>query len=1189
MTMRLLIGRAGSGKTTLCLQEIEEELYRRQDGPSLIYLVPEQAAFQSEYALASLPGLGGTIRAQVLSFRRLAWRVLQETGGGRRLFIDDTGKGMVLRKVLERHKPLLEIFRDAGDKPGFMQDLVHLYNELRRNRISIYQLKETWERETEKHSGGGLLGKKLRDVALIMEEAEQELCAHYVDAEDTLLMLALKLPQSKFTRDALLWVDGFYGFTQLEFFVLESFLQHAREMTISLCLDRYYNLGEKVDELNPFYNSAVTCEHLQQLAAARGVATTKLVLSQDDNAYRPRFKNNPHLAHLEQQLHSYPTIPFSGKHSLSLPLRLVAAQGRRSEVEAVAREIIKLVRDEHYRYREIAVVAHNLEQYADLIVPVFDDYNIPLFLDQKRTILHHPLVEFIRSALEVVNGNWRPEAVFRCIKSGFLFPAGGDKKQLQEWRDLAAMLENYVLAYGIRKAHWQDEQKWKYMRRDTLEEEDPGLSTNEAAFLEQIDKARRFLSGPLLQFQKKYGTASLVGERVKALYELLETVSAGEQLHLAAEQARERGEPEKSREQEQVYQGIIALMDQLVEITGEENVTPALFARVIDSGLAALRLGHVPPSLDQVLAGNLERTRSGNLRALFLLGANDGVLPSRPTGEAIFTDQERDTLEARGFPLSPGPQRRLLDEEFLIYIALTQAKDYLWISYSLADEEGKALLPALLVSRLQEMFPGLREEIPVIDTEEAYSNVATTNNEFGAANALLPFVIHPRQTLSHLAVQLGRWKEGAVLHPLWWEVYNWYVCGGGNKEEARRLLAGLFYENTETTLTGQTSCDLYGSPLQASASRLERFRFCPFSHFAAYGLRLQPRVQYGLEALDTGRFFHVALRNVACVLQKQQRYWGDCEQEELLQIVSAEVTRLLPRVQQEILLSSRRYLHLAKKIKETVGRAVLYLAEHDRRSDFKPIAVEIAFAKDGELPPLHLMLEDGTSVNVVGRIDRLDVACSDTGSIYLRIIDYKSGTADLNLVEVLHGLSLQLLIYLDAALTHAAMLLQLRELSVYPAGIFYFRVYDPLLRSSGPLTPDEFETEMLKLFKLKGKLLADPAVVKLMDKELNSGYSNVIPAGMNKEGELYRNVKSLLTAEQFEQLRNQIRCIVADTAAEIMQGSLRISPFKLGRKKACTFCPFKAVCQFDLILKENNFRLLGNGTGYDFTRFLRRE
>ncbi len=1185
MTLRLLLGRAGSGKTALCLQEMEAELRRGQDGPSLIYLVPEQAAFQAEYALASLPGLGGTMRAQVLSFRRLAWRILQETGGGRRLYIDDAGKGMVLRKVLERHKSSLAIFRHAGEKPGLMHDLVLLYNELRRARISVFQLKEAWSRQTEAPGAGGLLGKKLQEVALIMEEAEQELCTHYVDAEDTLLMMALKLPQSFFARGALVWVDGFYGFTQLEFLVLESLLRQSGKMTLTLCLERDYPQGETVDELNPFYNSAVTCQHLHHLAATCGIAATQTVLPQKDSALMPRFKNNLPLAHLEQHLHSFPAIPFSpdeNANAWSPPIHLVAAPGRRSEVEAVAREIVTLVRDDHYRFREIAVVAHNLEQYEDLIVPVFQDYGIPLFLDQKRTVLHHPLVEFIRSALEVVNGNWHPEAVFRCIKSGFLFPVLTEGEQRQRWRDRAAMLENYVLAFGIRGSHWRSEQAWNYTKRDTLEQEDPDPSRNETAFLEKIDRARRIFSEPLLRFQDGFRAATLVKERVKVLYALLEVVSAGKQLQLAAAQAREKGEPEKSREQEQVYQGILDLMDQLVEIMGEEKVNATFFARLIDAGLSSLRLGLVPPSLDQVLVGNLERTRPGKLRALFLMGVNDGVLPSRPGGEAIFSERERETLQAQGFPLSPGPKRRLLDEEFLIYIALTRARDRLWVSYSLADAEGRALLPSMLFTRLQELFPGLVEEMPAVEPPgDNYSPAETGEDEIAAAASVLPFVFHPRQTLSHLAVQLGRWKDGKSLHPLWWEVYNWYVCGG-EKEALRRLLGGLYFRNVETALTVQTSRKLYGSRLQASASRLERFRFCPFAHFAAYGLRLQQRAQYGLEAPDMGRFFHVALRNVACVLQEQQRHWSDCKGDELLHLVSTEVEKLLPRMQREILLSSRRYNHLAKKMEETVGRAVLYLAEHDRRSAFKPLAVEIGFGRDNELPPLSLTLPDGSPVDVVGRIDRVDGARSAADNLYLRVIDYKSGATDLSLVEVFHGLSLQLLLYLDAALTNAALLFQSPvnpDAAIMPAGMFYFRVFDPLLRSSGPCTPDNIEAELLKLFKLKGKILAEPAVVQLMDNELQSGHSKIIPAGLSKKGELYR-VKSLLTAAEFEQLRHHIRSLVAETATGILQGSLDISPFKLGQKKACTYCLYKPVCQFDLLLKENCFRLLGSSVEF---------
>ncbi|HAP32290.1 MAG TPA: helicase-exonuclease AddAB subunit AddB, partial [Firmicutes bacterium] len=788
---------------------------------------------------------------------------------------------------------------------------------------------------------------------------------------------------------------------------------------------------------------------------------------------------------------------------------------------------------------------------------------IPFFLDQKRTILHHPLVEFIRSALEVVNGNWRADAVFRCIKSSYLFPLASDAAQRRYWRDQVSRLENYVLAFGIKGAAWQPENRWHFIYRDTLELEEElqeSLSQADLDFLEEIDQARRSFSSPLLSFQEKFKASPRVKDRVLALYNLLQSVSVIKQLELATKQALAEGDPDKSREQEQVYRGIISLLEQLTEIIGEEEVSAVFFARLIDTGLSALRLGMAPPSLDQVIVGNLERTRIGNLRALFLLGVNEGVLPSRPGGEVIFTEAELEIMEAQGFHLSPGPWRRLLDEEFLIYLSLTRASDMLWVSYALADTEGKALLPSILINRLQELFPALVVRRQTAEPQEP-------------EDSLLPFIFHPRQTLSILIVQLGRWKRGEPLHSLWWEVYNWYANGGGEKEEAKRLLGGLFYYNREDPLTPRTSRELYGQALQTGATRLERFCSCPFAHFAAYGLRLRQRLLYGLETPDTGRFFHAALRNVTSSLQEHEKHWGDWEKDELLKLVSAEVSKLLPRLQQEIMLSSRRYLHLAKKMEETVGRAALILAEHDRRSEFKPIAAELAFEEKGGrgLPPLRLQLTDGSTVDLVGRIDRLDQARTEDGRLYLRIIDYKSGNTSLDLVEFYHGLSLQLILYLEAVLSCAREWLGETAL---PAGVFYFRVHDPLISSSGPLTPQTLQTEMLKRFKLAGILLADPAVVRLMDKELQSGYSPVVPAAINKQGNLYGIAKSLQTASNFAELCRHVRTIASDAAGRILQGRLEISPCHIGHKKACTYCLYKAVCQFDLLLDENRYRRL---------------
>ena len=1171
--MRLLIGPAGSGKTTRCLEQIMRELQRAKFGPSLIYLVPEQAAFQAEYSLAAMQGIGGSIRAQVLSFRRLAWRVLQETGGGRRVFIDDTGKGMVMRKALERQKSSLRIFRHAGEKPGLISELVGLYNELRRAGISNFQLKEFYHRHQEAQPGG-LLGEKLMEVALILEEAEKELSAHYIDTEDYLLLLSLKTPASTFVRGAVIWIDGFYSFTQLELLIMESLCRYAGEITVTLCLERDYTPEETVDELAPFHTTAVTCRQLQRLAAACGVPMEKVVLPQGSRTGLYRFAHNPALAHLERYLHHHPSVPFAAgeKHP---PLRLVAAGTRHSEVEAMAREIIALVRDGYYRFRDLAVVANNLEDYGDLIASVFRDYGIPFFLDQKRTVMHHPLVEFIRSALEVVMGNWRPDAVFRCMKSGFLFPPAAAVEQQNSWRDRVARLENYVLAFGIKGTRWQTEEPWQYTYGDTLEE---GAKEDrdplDYYYLRDINETKKVLSEPLLRFQQELKSSSLVRERVSALFRLLQAVCVTAHLQQTVECAWAKGETEKAREEEQVYQGIVKLLDQLVEILGEEEISTPLFARLVEAGLGALRLGLVPPSLDQVLVGNLERTRTGEVKALFLLGANDGILPARPGGEAIFTEREREALEAKGFPLATGPRRQILDQEFLIYIALTRARDRLWISYSLADAEGKAMLPSLLVARLRELFPGLEAEqispqpLPAASTGDL--DIAHELEADADARDLLTFVVHPRRTLSHLVGQLGRWKKGEVIEPFWWEVYNWYARSRWEEKTVKLLLAGLLYRNREANLTPRTSAELYGFRLQTSASRLERFRYCPFAHFAAYGLRLQERSRYRLEAPDTGRFFHTALRNVAAALLQQGKHWGECTREELLQLVSTETEKLLPLLQREILLSSHRYKYLAKKIEATVGRSVICLAEHDRRSDFKPYAVEAAFGEAGEIPPLQYSLPDGFTVEVAGRIDRLDLARSGENILYLRIIDYKSGNVELNLVEVWHGLSLQLLLYLDAVLSGSDSWL---KAEVVPAGIFYFYVHDPLISGNGPLQEETVQAELLKRFKLRGKILDDPAVVKLMDKELQSGYSPIVPAALNKQGELYRS-SSLITAADFELLRRHTASLVAATAKDILAGCVEISPASLGAKKACRFCSYKAVCQFDLLLEENRFRPL---------------
>lgn len=1168
MGLRLVLGRAGSGKGEFCRQEIGAQLREDPAGFPLLYIVPAQATFQAEYALFAGSGMGGSMRAQVFSFRRLAWKVMQEVGGSKRLFIDDLGKGMVLRKVLEKNRPDLKVFKHAGEHGGVLENLVELSNELKRAGVTVSQLRETFlNRLAAGEKLPALFKDKMNDLLLLLTAAMEELGDQYLDAEDYLDLLATQAAQSSFLKGAAIWLDGFHQFTNQEHGVLTALLRVSRAVTITLCLDGERPPGEQPDELDPFFPAAQAYQKLLRTAAACRFPVEKIVLKERAPS---RFHGRPELAHLERNLFHYPVNSYAGETAGFLSL--VAAPNRRSEVESLAREIIRRTRDENYRWRDFAVICSSLDDYRDMIATVFGDYDIPFFLDQKRSVLHHPLVEFIRSALEVVNRNWRYSAVFRCFKTEFLFPLDQPKTRRQKWREKTDQLENYVLACGIQGEAWRQAGPWRFSMRDTL---DPGaeqadeekLLSAEAAYLQLIQATRQKLGGPLLHWEKEFKAAATVKGKTTALYGLLAKNNVWERLELWSREALESGNPERAREHLQVYKGVIALFDQLVELMGGEKCGTALYARLVETGLESLRLGLVPPSLDQVFVGDLDRSRPGPVKHGYLLGANDGMLPAPPREDGIFSDEEREIAGGWGLELVPGGRRRLLDEQFLIYTALTRAVDGLRVSYSLGDEEGRTLLPSLLIVHLKELFPFLAEEFLNM---EPGSGGADANALEQKAEALLAYIAHPRRALSHLAVQLSRWKKGEVLHPFWWDLYNWYAVEKTWRAEAEKLLDGVFYRNIEQPLHAATSRRLYGPHLRASVSRLELFRACPFAHFVTYGLRLQERPVYRLEAPDIGRFFHAVLRNFTLSLQEKGLSWGELEKEECLQLVAAEVEHLVPRLQQEILLSSGRYRYLAGKLKDTVGEAALILGEQDRHSSFKPVGVELFFGKGGTIPGMKLELDDGSRVELIGRIDRVDLARDREGRAYLRVIDYKAGRTGFSLAEVYHGLALQLCVYLDVVLLYAPQWLQVETL---PGGLLYFRVHAPLIRVPCPLSPEEIEKESRKRYKMKGMVLADTEVARLMDSSLQAGYSAYIPVGLTKKGDFYQN-SAIFTAERYASLRGYLRRLIKVTVQDIAGGEVAIFPYSLGKSKACTYCPHRAICQFDLALAENEYRLL---------------
>ncbi|MEZ2659830.1 helicase-exonuclease AddAB subunit AddB [Aneurinibacillus aneurinilyticus] len=1159
MALRIIVGRAGSGKSAHCIREIRDRQQQQPMGAPLIYLVPQQMSFQVEYELAAQAGVPGTMRAQVFSFRRLAWKILQEVGGLSRIHIDSTGMKMILRRILEKRGGELRVFGRAMDRNGFTDQLEEMYGELVRHGMTAEDLlvqQEALIRRNE-GEGNGFLADKLHDMHLIYDELERYLADRYLDTEHYLPLLAERLERSRYICGAEIWVDGFEHFTPQELLVLKGLWTCAGDMTVTLTLEAPSDPGTVPDELDLFYSSAITYRVLTELAEKSGIRVeSPIVLSQTGPV--ARFARNPELAHLEAYYNQHPvrTYPYSVNS-----IRVIAAANRRAEIEGAAQRILSLVRDKGYRWRDIVVLVRNSKDYEHLFTTVFEDYDIPIFLDEKRPMLHHPLTELIRSALEVIRYNWRYEAIFRCIKTELLF-----QPEIEETAEMMRhridRIENYVLAHGIEGYRWTDPNwEWKYRIYRGLDENSVEVaatmrqSDEELAMEEEITQLRKRITAPLQQLERALTKAKNVRGLCEGLYLFLMELNVPLHLEQWSEAAKKEHRLEQAREHGQVWQALINMLDQIVEVMGDERMDMETFASVIEAGMENLKFALVPPALDQVLVGSLDRTRFANVKCAFILGINDGVIPARPKEDGMLSEGERETLLASGMLLGPGSRRKLMEEEFMLYRALTSASEYLFLSYALADEEGKGLLPSALMKRMKEMFPQVKEEF--VTTEVA---------EVAAEEDQLAFLANPSRALSYLSAQLQQWRKGYGLAPLWWDAYNWLLREMPERQAC--ITQALFYRNEERALQKETSQALYGKKIRASVSRMERFQACPFSHFASYGLKLRERELYRLEAPDIGQLFHAALKLVGEHMEKNQVEWGALEAEQMHRLAAEQVDVLSPLLQKQILLSSGRNRYITHKLKNVVGRAAVMLGEHARRSKFTPRALELGFGMGAQLPPLVFDL-NGCTMELVGRIDRVDGAESTQG-LLLRIIDYKSSAKDLVIEDVYFGLSLQMLTYLDVLISQAEAFFG--ETAV-PAGILYFHVHNPLLRSLVPLSEDKIQDEIRKRFKMKGLLVENEEIVRLMDTELETGYSDILPVALKKDGGFY-STSRVISSERLDQLRRYTRAMIREVGQRITDGDISIYPYRHKKRIACTFCTFKSVCQFDQMVEPGEFHVL---------------
>ena len=1148
MSLRLITGRADAQKSNFILDELKQKLKENPMGKPIFYIVPEQMSFQQEYELLN-DDIRGSVRAQVVNFSRLAWRVLQETGGSTRQFISSTGMQMMLKKIVQQREKPFKVFEKAIEKHGFIQEIEGMITEFKRHHIKSKDLEE----QLESISSNISLANKIDDLQYIYAHLMNQLQNKYIDGEDQLTMLTEKIVNTPFFQDAEIYIDGFYRFTPKELSIISELLKVAKSVNVALTVDLTKENTEQ-SELDLFYQTFETYETLQQIAKDNGITIDSPVILNDSSYI---VHKHGALQHIEKHFDDRPTPTF--EETERVPIMLAEAIHPRAELDGVIQQILRLVREKNYRFKDFVIYVRDPETYNELIQTMFQDYDIPVFIDEKKTMLNHPFIEFVRSIFEVVQSHWRYEDVFRLLKTG-LVPATNKKYPLTI--DAIDQLENYVLEFGKRhKKDWVDKRQWKYQRFRGFDEAKQTDVEKENEL--KINAYRQQVVDVLQPFTKLMYGKKTVKQRCKALYEMMVALEIPNKLEQRRDSYEQNGHVEKSREEEQVWHGFIQLLDEMVEIIGEEEFTLGQFKELMETGLNSLQFAHVPPTMDHIIIGSIDHSRIANKKIAFLLGVNEGFWPMKPPVDGIINEQEREFLKQFGMELAASNRRTLLDDNFYMYLAFTSVTDGLYVSYRLSNHEGKANTLAPMIQRLLEFFPHLGEPMLLQDPDELKDASR--------------FITSPKMTRTALTSQLARYIRGYPMEDVWWEVLDWYMEHEPIGDTTNRVLQSLFYENKSINLTKKTVEKLYPKQLKTSVSRLEMLYNCSYQHFAQYSLGLEERRTYSLDAPDIGQLFHEALKVITKWTQtgESDKTLGTLTKEDAKQFAAKAMNHLAPYLQHEILSSTNRYQYIQQKLQKIIAQATYILSEQSRVSQFSPIGVELGFGldkdKSGGLDAVTIPLQDDYEIILRGRIDRVD-QLRHKEQLYLRILDYKSSARGLDLLDVYYGLALQMLTYLDVVLAQSSQWLKLDH-HAKPAGVLYFHLHQPLIKDAFSLTDDQIEQAILKEFKMKGLLTSDVDVVTQMDTSIESGRSNVVPFGLKKDNSFYANSK-VVDSETFSNLRHYMHHLIVNAGLHILSGEVDINPFEKQGFHACQFCSFKSVCQFDPLLRENNYRKL---------------
>lgn len=1146
--------------------EKEKFIFEHIKGRSLL-LVPDQFSLQAERDAFFYLDKTGLMDLAVVDFSALGHKILKEAGGPVPPLIDKYGRHMLLTRILEESDDALKIYKGVRGKNSFVERVNMLISEMKRSEVSVDMLREV----SESLEDSSFLKYKLKDIVTLFSLYEEAIAGKYLDSEDYITFYGDKMLDSSLVAASDVWVYGFDTFTPKNMLVLERILKTARSLNIVMtwedaaktppecsAKDDAGDPSQSGDAAWPGDAGFLAADGREDLFSLTGyVIRTLTEMAEDLNEeVTCTAIPGPAKGNLWQKLQGPQPedLQSSLTHTAADRGRITAVctSNIYAEADRAAAYILQLVREHGYRFGDIVVVCNDTGLRSGVIRRTFVRWGIPVFIDQKRKVIQHPVVGFVLSLLDIIGNGYRDNAVMQLIKSGFL----GFAEEEQD------ALENYVQQFKIRGTLW----KKPFSRMgDNYTAED----------LNRFNELREQVVSVIETARDRIGKYNTAGEKIKGLYGFLaDDFMMEDRIEAMAKAQQEAGFLDGAAETAQSWNVICRIFDQIVETVGEERFSGRALRQIVEAGLAEMEIGIVPVNPDSVLVGTMQRTRVGRVKALLVLGANEGLLPLQKTDEGLLSEREKAVLEEMDLQFSRSEDMVKQEERLAIYRTLSQPEERLYVSCSRIDETGGELRPSAVLRELEQFLQSRAEpdaSVVLGDLEDS---------------SVPEIAVSPKGAISYLTDAFREYLEDGKLDEDWLYAGLWY--GSHEPEELERIRRGMEFDNKQNALGGQLADALYRGDrraIEASASRLEKYSGCPFAHFISYGLRPEDLRVFEMGPREIGDIYH------ECIMKLSQRLtagedsfqgldavpvaitdpdsrWMKITQEECREEIRRILQEETGTYREGLLASGRNESYRAERIVDICSRAAWAMIGQVRRGRIREMYFEQPFARGAQLAPICVNTGEH-EVLIKGKIDRMDVLDlpeHENGlETAVRIVDYKTGGDSVDVEHFRSGYKLQLMLYLKAAT---------QKQEVKPAGVFLFKIREiDADADARTVVPGEaaVEERMEDAYKLEGIVLDDMDMIDSMDTEIG-GASKVLPIKYVKKNGSYSGSSGgyLFSREEFEELSTQVDQQVERICREISDGNIDIRPKKETKKDmegnyktSCKYCSYKSICMFD--------------------------